>query len=64
VTAPSERPLLRVPAVAKLTGIDKRTLYRAIEDGEIPHRRFRSLILVFPDWVDEFLTPPESVSAA
>lgn len=58
MTAQSDRPLLPVKAVSQRTGIDERAIRRAAAAGEIPARRFRRLWLVFPDWVDDFLTPP------
>jgi excisionase family DNA binding protein len=64
VADPSDRPLLEVKVAAKRTGLGERAIYRGIADGVIPVQRFGRRVLVFPQWVDEFLTPPEPESSA
>lgn len=64
MTPQSTRPLVPVNTVAEVTGFEKRTIYRAIERGLIPHRRMGRSVLVFPEWLDEFMTCPAAGSAA
>lgn len=60
----SDRPLIKVRAASERTGVDERTLRRAAAAGEIPSKRVRRRLYLFPDWVDDFLTVPDGGDAA
>lgn len=46
VVPPPVEPLLSVREVAKLLGVSTATVYKLVEEGEIPHRRVRNSIRV------------------
>jgi excisionase family DNA binding protein len=48
-----DRLFFRVPEVAALTGMDARTVRRAIEAGEIPAQRYSGRVLIPGGWVRE-----------
>lgn len=48
-------PTLTVPQVAKILGISKQTIYRAIDAGEIRSLMVRGRILVPSSVIKEFL---------
>lgn len=52
----AEPPLLSVEELAASTGLHKRTIYRAIEDGDLPAYRLRGQLRIAVDHRDQWLT--------
>ena len=54
---PKERPTLTVDAVAALLGVDRKTVYAAINSGELPCLRVGRRILVPTAWLATRIAP-------
>jgi excisionase family DNA binding protein len=54
---PTERPTLTVDAVAEILGLDRKTVYAAINSGELPSLRVGRRILVPTSWLAARITP-------
>lgn len=54
---PKERPTLSVDAVATILGIDRKTVYAAINSGELPCLRIGRRILVPTTWLAARIGP-------
>lgn len=54
---PAERPTLTVDAVAEILGLDRKTVYAAINSGELPSLRIGRRILVPTSWLAARITP-------
>ena len=54
---PTERPTLTVDAVAEILGVDRKTVYAAINSGELPSLRVGRRILVPTSWLAARITP-------
>lgn len=54
---PIERPTLTVDAVAEILGVDRKTVYAAINSGELPSLRVGRRILVPTSWLAARITP-------
>ncbi len=54
---PKERPTLTVDAVAGLLGVDRKTVYAAINSGELPCLRVGRRILVPTAWLAARIAP-------
>jgi len=54
---PTERPTLTVDAVAEILGLDRKTVYSAINSGELPSLRVGRRILVPTSWLAARITP-------
>jgi excisionase family DNA binding protein len=58
---PTERPTLTVDAVAEILGLDRKTVYTAINSGELPSIRVGRRILVPTSWLAARITPDSDV---
>lgn len=56
---PVERPTLTVDAVAEILGLDRKTVYAAINSGELPSLRIGRRILVPTSWLAARITPDD-----
>lgn len=54
---PKERATLTVDAVAEIVGVDRKTVYAAINSGELPCLRVGRRILVPTSWLAARITP-------
>lgn len=54
---PKARPTLTVDAVADLLGLDRKTVYAAINSGELPSLRVGRRILVPTSWLAARIAP-------
>ncbi|HKY14814.1 MAG TPA: helix-turn-helix domain-containing protein [Microthrixaceae bacterium] len=54
---PAERPTLTVDAVAEILGLDRKTVYAAVESGGLPSLRVGRRILVPTAWLAARITP-------
>lgn len=54
---PEDRPTLTVDAVAEILGLDRKTVYAAINSGELPSLRVGRRILVPTSWLAARITP-------
>ena len=54
---PTERPTLTVDAVAEILGLDRKTVYAAVNSGELPSLRVGRRILVPTSWLAARITP-------
>lgn len=54
---PKEHPTLTVDAVAVILGLDRKTVYAAINSGELPSLRVGRRILVPTSWLAARITP-------
>jgi len=54
---PAERPTLTVNAVAEILGLDRKTVYAAINSGELPSLRVGRRILVPTAWLAARIKP-------
>lgn len=58
---PAERPTLTVDAVAEILGLDRKTVYAAINSGELPSLRVGRRILVPTSWLAARIAPDSDV---
>ncbi len=54
---PKERPTLSVDAVAAILGVDRKTVYAAINSGELPCLRVGRRILIPTTWLAARISP-------
>jgi excisionase family DNA binding protein len=54
---PAERPTLTVDEVAEILGLDRKTVYAAVNSGELPSLRVGRRILVPTSWLAARITP-------
>jgi len=56
---PVEHPTMTVDVVARILGIDRKTVYAAVRSGEIPSLRVGRRILVPTAWLAATITPDQ-----
>jgi len=56
---PTERPTLTVDAAADILGVDRKTVYAAINSGELPCLRVGRRILISTAWLAARITPEQ-----
>lgn len=54
---PKERPTLTVDAAANILGVDRKTVYAAINSGELPCLRVGRRILIPTAWLAARISP-------
>jgi excisionase family DNA binding protein len=55
IVDPVEAPFFTVPSLAKRLSVDRKTVRRMLEDGEIAYYEVRSAIRIDPQDVDSYL---------